>query len=209
MKAADINPVLGFLACSTPAPWLQAAKAQIEILLIDHAHCEKKAAATALNLSFRYVQHGDLLIQMSRLAREELRHFEQVLTLMNKRNISYRHLSASRYAEGLRRHARTDDPNRLVDILIIGAFIEARSCERFHALIPQLDRELADFYRSLLRSEARHFKTYLDFAARYSTHDIGARVAVFRDIEADLIQRADRDFRFHSGVPVAEDAAIA
>jgi tRNA-(ms[2]io[6]A)-hydroxylase len=98
------------------------------VRMTDHANCEKKAAGTALNLLFRYSNDTTLMDWLSRLAREELRHFEQVLAIMKKRGLSFRTLSAARYAGGLRELVRTHEPARLVDTLIAGAFIEARSC---------------------------------------------------------------------------------
>ena len=116
-----------FLPCRTPEQWIENALANQDVMLIDHAHCEKKAASTALSLMYRYVDNTDLLNKMSRLAREELRHFEQVLAIMKKRGVAYTHLSPARYAAGLREAVRTEDPGRLVDVLIVGAIIEARS----------------------------------------------------------------------------------
>lgn len=191
------------LRCPTPEAWLNAALEHQDILLIDHANCEKKAASTALNLMFRYVDRPALLRKMSRLAREELRHFEQVLVFMRKRDVDYIHLTAARYAEGLRAHMRKSDPERLIDILIIGALIEARSCERFEALAPRLDDALGDFYHSLLRSEDRHFRDYLGLAQDYADEPIDERVAYFADVEAKLIVSPDPQFRFHSGPPAA------
>ncbi len=193
---------MNFLPCKTPTAWIQRALEEPEILLIDHAHCEKKAAATALNLMFRYVDDVDLLNKMSHLAREELRHFEKVLALMTKRGIQYQALSASRYAAKMRAGARTHEPARLVDILVIGAFIEARSCERFHALSPYLDEELRTFYLSLLASESRHFKDYLTLAEKTNGGAIDDRVAHFGAIEKEAIESGDDVFRFHSGTPV-------
>lgn len=190
-----------FLLCETPAAWIEAALENQEILLIDHAHCEKKAASTALNLMFRYVDRPELLTKMSRLAREELRHFEQVLAFMQRRGIIYDHLTASRYAEGMRKHVITHEPAKLVDVLIVGAFIEARSCERFKALAPHLDEELGTYYLSLLRSESRHFRDYLGLAQSYADTLIDDRVAHFAQVEAELITRPDSAFRFHSGPP--------
>nr|WP_232230265.1 tRNA-(ms[2]io[6]A)-hydroxylase [Halomonas sp. 1513] len=196
-----------FLRCPTPDAWIAAALEHQDLLLIDHAQCEKKAASTAMSLMYRYVDRPLLLTKMSQLAREELLHFEQVIKVMETRGVTYRHLSASRYAEGLRRHVRTEDPARLVDILIIGAYIEARSCERFARLIPHLDAELAKFYRSLVKSEGRHFEDYLMLARRYAEEggdaEVEARIVFFAECEADLINREDSEFRFHSGLPCA------
>ncbi|MDD7805289.1 MAG: tRNA-(ms[2]io[6]A)-hydroxylase [Endozoicomonas sp. (ex Botrylloides leachii)] len=193
--------LVDFLLCRTPKRWLEEALKQPDILLIDHANCEKKAAATALNLMFKYIENTELLNKMSRLAREELRHFEQVLALMNKRGIKYRYVSASRYAASLFAVARTNEPDKLVDTLIIGAFIEARSCERFHALAPYLDAELQAFYCSLLKSESRHFKDYLTLAKQANGASVDARVSFFAEQERHAIESADTTFRFHSGVP--------
>lgn len=188
-----------FLLCPTPQAWLDQAVDRQELLLIDHAHCEKKAAATAINLLYRYMDRPELLTLMSRLAREELRHFEQVLAFIQRRGLVYRGLSASRYAAGLRELVRTTEPGRLVDTLIVGALIEARSCERFARLAPLLDDELARFYRGLLATEARHFQDYLALARRYSDTPIDGRLALFLERERELIEAPDTELRFHSG----------
>ncbi|SHL95588.1 tRNA-(ms[2]io[6]A)-hydroxylase [Vreelandella subglaciescola] len=203
ITAADLLPdsLLDFLACETPQAWLGWALEHPETLLIDHAQCEKKAASTAMNLLYRYVDQPLLLSKMSQLAREELLHFEQVVTLMEKRGVTYRHLSASRYAGELRRHVRSNDPERLIDVLIVGALIEARSCERFARLIPYLDAELARFYRTLVKSEGRHFEDYLLLAEKQTAEPLAERIAFFVAREAELIRSVDTDFRFHSGVP--------
>jgi tRNA-(ms[2]io[6]A)-hydroxylase len=199
----DISHIHDFLACPTPRAWIDWALEHPDILLIDHAHCEKKAASTAINLMFRYVDRPELLDALSRLAREELLHFEQVLEIMRKRGVTYDHLTPSRYASGLRQHMRTSEPERLVDVLIIGALIEARSCERFAALAPHVDDELGRYYRFLLKSESRHFEDYLRLAQLYAQQPIEDRVAFFVAREQELIAGPDLEFRFHSGVPGA------
>ncbi|MBY6212205.1 tRNA-(ms[2]io[6]A)-hydroxylase [Microbulbifer agarilyticus] len=197
----DLTAIHEFLLCETPDAWVQAALAEPEMMLVDHANCEKKAAGTALNLMFRYLDNFKLLNKMSRLAREELRHFEQVIAIMKKRGIRYPHVKASRYAAGLRDHVRREEPGRLVDTLICGAIIEARSCERFARIAPHLDEELQKFYLSLLKSEARHFKDYLTLAQEAVTEDIAPRVQALLEVERTLVESEDEDFRFHSGVP--------
>ncbi|MEX2474246.1 tRNA-(ms[2]io[6]A)-hydroxylase [Marinobacter sp.] len=194
-----LQAIHDFLPCKTPERWIENALANPGLMLIDHAHCEKKAASTALSLMYRYVDNTGLLHKMSRLAREELRHFEQVLAIMEKRGVTYDHLTPARYAAGLRQQVRTEDPGRLVDVLIVGAIIEARSCERFAALAPHLDDNLADFYYSLLKSEARHYEDYLGLAEQANGSPVDERVRVFLDIEQSLIERPDTEFRFHSG----------
>lgn len=192
---------MDFLGCPTPLGWLEWAYANPDILLVDHAQCEKKAASTAMSLLYRYVEQPLLLSKMSQLAREELLHFEQVVTLMQRRGVGYRHLTASRYADGLRQLMRSSDPERLIDLLIIGALIEARSCERFARLIPYLDEELAKFYRTLVKSEGRHFEDYLLLARQQTEAPIDVRIALFVAREQALITSPDTAFRFHSGVP--------
>lgn len=164
MLLPEIAQLLG---CKTPESWLQAALADLETLLLDHKNCEFKAASTALSLMAKYNTHVDLINLMSRLAREELVHHEQVMRLLKRRKIALRPLSAGRYASGLRSVVRTHEPVKLVDTLVVGAFIEARSCERFEALVPHLDAELGKFYFGLLKSEARHFQGYLRLAYQY------------------------------------------
>ena len=201
-KPVDISSILDFLACPTPRAWVDWALKNPDILLVDHANCEKKAASTALNLMYRYVEHHQLLSKLSRLAREELRHFEQVIAIMKQRNVAYVHMSAARYAGELRKPVRTHEPGKLADTLIVGAIIEARSCERFACIAPELDEELAAFYRSLLKSESRHFADYLKLAeAVTSAAEVAQRLPVFLELERQLIESPDLEFRFHSGVP--------
>ncbi|MBL3556452.1 MULTISPECIES: tRNA-(ms[2]io[6]A)-hydroxylase [Marinobacter] len=194
-----LNAIHDFLPCRTPRRWIENALANQDLMLVDHAHCEKKAASTALSLMYRYVDNTDLLNKMSRLAREELRHFEQVLAIMGKRGVRYDHLTPARYAAGLRKEVRAEDPGRLVDVLIVGAIIEARSCERFAALAPHLDAELADFYTGLLKSEARHYRDYLKLAEQAAKGRVDDRIETFLDLERQLIELPDTQFRFHSG----------
>ncbi|MBE0505953.1 MAG: tRNA-(ms[2]io[6]A)-hydroxylase [Marinospirillum sp.] len=204
IEAPAIPEIEAFLKCRTPQAWVNAALAQLDILLIDHAQCEKKAAAAAMSLMHRHTERTELLKKMSQLAREELLHFEQVVNLLQERGIVYQNLSPSRYADCLRKHLRTSEEGRFIDLLIIGAIIEARSCERFAALIPHLDTPLAKYYRSLIKSEARHFVDYLQLAELYSSELIGQRVEALLQVEQDLIESPDTEFRFHSGVPTID-----
>jgi tRNA-(ms[2]io[6]A)-hydroxylase len=175
-----------------------------DVMLIDHGNCEKKAAGAAFQLMFRYIDKPDLQNKMSRLAREELRHFEQVLAIVRRREIPLRNVGSSRYAAGLRELVRNHEPYRLTDTLVIGAFIEARSCERFAMLVPHLDEELGKFYHGLLKSEARHFQDYLKLAYQYGEPaDVDATIIRVRERERELIESPDDEFRFHSGVPLS------
>ncbi|SFI35484.1 tRNA-(ms[2]io[6]A)-hydroxylase [Pseudomonas guineae] len=198
----NLPEIHAFLGCRTPDAWITAALADQQTLLIDHKNCEFKAASTALSLMAKYSTYVDLLNAMSRLAREELVHHEQVLRIMKRRKISLRPVSAARYASGLRKVVRSHEPCKLVDTLVVGAFIEARSCERFEALVPHLDEELGKFYFGLLKSEARHFQGYLKLAYQYGeARDVEQAIERVRAVERELIESPDTEFRFHSGVP--------
>ncbi|HEY6517446.1 MAG TPA: tRNA isopentenyl-2-thiomethyl-A-37 hydroxylase MiaE, partial [Steroidobacteraceae bacterium] len=152
------------LLAPTPDAWVEAAAGRWRELLNDHAQCEKKAASTALALMFAYPQDRRLASTLSRLAREELRHFEQVQKLMIALAVPFERQRPGRYASGLRTALRTLDPGRKLDLLLMGALIEARSCERFRLLAPRLPAQVSGFYAQLARSEARHFEQYLDLA---------------------------------------------
>ena len=139
---------------------------------------------------------------MSRLVREEMRHFEQVTAIMKKRKINYIFVSASRYASELRKLVRKGETTQLVDLLVIGAFIEARSCERFSKIAPWLDEALGNFYQKLLRSEGRHYQDYLKLAYEAGeTKDVEDRILLIAEAERKLIESPDSEFRFHSGLP--------
>jgi tRNA 2-(methylsulfanyl)-N6-isopentenyladenosine37 hydroxylase len=190
------------LRAATPESWFAAARTRWRELLVDHANCEKKAASTALSLIFAYAEDADLTDCLSRLAREELRHFEQVQKLMRELNAPFLRLAPSRYAEGLRRAVHRKEPQRLLDLLLCGALIEARSCERFEGLAPRLAAPLGGFYAGLAVSEARHQSLYLRLAGRRAVDlDWRARLLALAEIEADLATSPDRQFRFHSGAP--------
>jgi tRNA 2-(methylsulfanyl)-N6-isopentenyladenosine37 hydroxylase len=205
-RSVAIDDVLEFLPCGTPQAWFDQAPGHLSTLLIDHANCEKKAAGTALSLLFRYVDKPDLLQRLSRLAREELRHFEQVHDLLQMRDIAYVHLTPSRYAAGLIDCVRPAEPFRLTDTLLMGAVVEARSCERFAGLAAVAPDDLADFYRGLLAAEARHFRHYLQLARTYAVEPVEAKLDELLARDACLVTEPATEFRFHSG-PLALDAA--
>lgn len=213
---SPVEPALQFLRCRTPTAWVDAAVRDLPTLLLDHASLELKAAQQAQKMIWRYGPAGPnaesldartrwaLLRKMSRLAREELRHFEQVLELLATRDLDFAPVSASRYARELHAEIRLDEPARCLDTLVVGAIIEARSCERFYSLLPALERsqpELAQFYASLLRSEARHFQDYLALAGRVAETDSADRTERFLALDAALMLRPDTELRFHSGPP--------
>ncbi len=160
------------LHAPTPTRWLEQVSGHLDELLIDHAHCEKKAAGVAMNLLFAYVDHVELVRTMSGIVQEELSHFQQVLDLLERRGIHFRKLPASKYAERLHQFASKQEPIRAVDRLLIAALIEARSCERFALLRDHLpDAELAAFFGILFESEARHHSTYVRLAKLFAKEE--------------------------------------
>jgi len=201
----NVSSINDFLPCSTPSQWVQNAVDNQDILLIDHANCEKKAASMALSFLFKHPDKSDLCFRMSKIAREELVHYEQVCSILSKRNIAYKHVAASRYASGLRKIIHSDEVRRFIDLLIIGAVVEARSCERFEKIAPKLDPILQKFYQGLLESEKRHFTIYLEFAYQYAAESnktscyVDSRIEKFLDTEKKLIELPDDQFQFHSG----------
>jgi tRNA-(ms[2]io[6]A)-hydroxylase len=191
--------MLGLVAPSSSA-WLARALANLDDVLVDHAHCEKKAASTAVSLLFRYPDRHALLPVLSALAREELTHFERVLELLTRRGVAYGRLTPSPYATELLAAVRADEPARLVDTLICLALIEARSCERMRLLAGAVDdADLAAFYRGLLASEARHHATYLALAATVVSEDeVRARMRTLAEHEATVISTAPPLPRMHT-----------
>jgi tRNA-(ms[2]io[6]A)-hydroxylase len=214
--ASEHGSMLNPLQAATPTAWVDAAIRLWPRLLSDHANCEKKAASTALALMFAYPEDRALASRLSKLAREELRHFEQVDKLMSQQGVPYLRLKPGRYAAGLRAAMRTHEPFRKLDLLLTGALIEARSCERFRLLSARpvetgLPAPIADLYAGLEASEARHFELYLRLAEAHckavphaeSKQSWQTRLHELAVIEAQLATSPDPDFRFHSGLPHA------
>jgi tRNA 2-(methylsulfanyl)-N6-isopentenyladenosine37 hydroxylase len=194
------------LQVPTPQAWAQHAVGEWQLLLADHLNCEKKAASTALALMFAYPEDHRLCLALARLAREELRHYEQVHRLMGELGAPVRRLSPGRYAGELRRGLATAEPARKRDLLLTGALIEARSCERFEVLVPLLPQTLAGFYDGLAASERRHAGLYLELARAEVAGDddvaaLTRRLNELAALEASLITAPDSQFRFHSGPP--------
>jgi len=200
-----VTTVDTILLAPTPPAWIDHAVSHWQELLVDHANCEKKAASTALALMFAYPEDRKLTTALSRLAREELRHFEQVQRMMETLDVPYLRQKPGRYGAGLRATMRTADPGRKLDLLLIGALIEARSAERFRLLAPRLQAPLSDFYTTLERSEARHFELYLNLAQDFDSSkgkvESERRLKTIAEREAELATSPDDAFRFHSGNP--------
>jgi tRNA 2-(methylsulfanyl)-N6-isopentenyladenosine37 hydroxylase len=184
----------------TPERWLEQVEKHLDLLLIDHAHCEKKAAGVAMNLLFSYVEHADLTQAMTEIVQEELDHFHQVRSLLDRRGIRFYKLPPSAYGAKLHELVRKHEPQRAVDRLLVAGLIEARSCERFGLLRDRLsDRELAEFYGSLFESEARHHSTYVRLAKQFMDDEaVRLRLAELAEAEGEIIAVGENEPRMHS-----------
>ena len=188
------------LQCATDARWFAQVDLHLDEVLIDHAHCEKKAAGTAMNLIFHYVENRELCEAMTEIVAEELEHFHMVLDLLDRRGIQFRRIKPSQYGRKLNDLVSKQEPQRAVDRLLVAGLIEARSCERFHALADHVDdAELAGFYRSLFESEARHHATYTRLATHFATTDaVTSRLEELAHLEAQIIAQGEPLARMHS-----------
>lgn len=187
------------LKSSTAPWWLERVEENLEEILLDHAHCEKKAAGTAMNLIFAYVDRVELVRQLSPIVTEELAHFQLVIDLIESRGMRFRRLTPSNYGQQLAELVRKLEPGRAIDKFLVAALIEARSCERFSLLRDRLqDRALAEFYGSLFESEARHHATYVQMALLFAPEEVVfARLQELAAMEAEIIDRGDERPRMH------------
>ena len=199
---APASPVarVRWLAAPSSAAWLEQALAHPDLLLIDHAHCERKAAGVALQLMFRYPSDGALASVLSPLAREELEHFERVQALLERRGISLRPLAAPPYGAALAALVRRQEPHRRLDSFLVAGLIEARSHERMALLAEHSpDPELRQLYGDLLASEARHFGLYWLLCEReFPREVITERLIALAGAEAELLATLWSEPRFHS-----------
>lgn len=189
------------LQSSTDPAWIDRALAHLDEVLVDHAHCEQKAASMALTLMFRYPEQAALLRPLSALAREEMEHFEQVLDHIEARGGRYGRIGTGGYAARLLKAVRTGEPHRMLDTLLCCAIIEARSCERMKLLAEALrgpEPALADFYRGLLASEARHHALYVDLADRlFDRAEVRRRLEALCAHEAAVLAELPPTARMH------------
>jgi tRNA-(ms[2]io[6]A)-hydroxylase len=188
------------LHSTTRPTWPAEVSAHLDEVLIDHAHCEKKAAGTAMNLIFAYVDREPLCRELSAIVVEELEHFGLVLNLLNRRGIRFRRLKPGQYGRKLNDLVRKQEPQRAVDRLLVAGLIEARSCERFACLRDHInDAELAEFYGSLFESEARHHSTYVQLATMFAPEEtVFARLEELAAAEAEIIAPGEPEVRMHS-----------
>jgi tRNA 2-(methylsulfanyl)-N6-isopentenyladenosine37 hydroxylase len=198
--SATALPTINVLCQPTQSAWIEQALGNMDTILLDHSHCERKAAGTAINLMFRYPSNTKLVRQLTAIAREELEHFDLVNQILETRGVALSPLNAPPYAKGLMSHVRTQEPLRLLDSLLVSGLIEARSHERLGLLGTHLpDLQLAAFYRSLMASEARHFGIYWLLADTYFERDlVQSRLAELAIAESDLLSVLYHEPRIHS-----------
>ena len=188
------------LKTESPERWLEQVDNHLDEILIDHAHCENKAARAALNLMMAYVENERLTIEMTGIVNVELDHFHQVLGMLKKRGVPFRRLTQSNYGRQMKELIRPQEPERAIDRLLVAALIEARSCERFDLLRHHIDDvELSDFYDELFESEARHYSVYVQLAEDFGTkREVELRLQELAHAEAQIINRGDTLPRMHS-----------
>jgi tRNA-(ms[2]io[6]A)-hydroxylase len=188
------------LHAPTPKRWLDQVRPALDELLIDHAHCEKKAAGVALNFLFSYPEQVTIARDLAEIVQEEITHFTLVLDLLQRRQIPFRKLHPGGYGRKLAELAAHEEPMKAVDRMLIAALIEARSCERFALLRDNLDdEELSDFFGSLFESEARHHATYVRLAKEFAAETtVRERLKILAEEEAKIIVIGDNLPRMHS-----------
>ncbi len=193
-------PSIKFLEQPTSEAWIEQAIAHLDTILLDHSHCERKAAANALNLMCRYPSDGPLLRELTRLAEEELDHFRQVNEILEERGIPLAPLNAPPYASQLKRQLRHNEPERKLDLLLVSGLIEARSHERLGLLATHLpEPPLAEFYRSLMASEARHYGIFWLLANNEFPRDVvNRRLRELAQVESDILASLHTEPRIHS-----------
>ena len=200
MRHVDRDANRGLWAAPTDPGWLPRALADLDQVLLDHAHAEKKAASTALTLVLRYPERAELARPLSELAREELGHFEQVLAHLERRGVGFGRQRPSPYAGRLQEVVRGREPGRLVDTLLCCAVIEARSCERLGLLADAVsDAELARFYRRVHSAEERHHGVYVELARTAAgEEDVPGRLQALAESEAEILAAGCDLPRMHS-----------
>jgi tRNA-(ms[2]io[6]A)-hydroxylase len=194
------SPTIKFLKTPTSAAWVEQALANLDTVLLDHSHCERKAAGVALNLMFRYPSSQALIDTLTEIAQEELSHFKQVNQWLARRGVPLKNLAPAPYGAGLRAQVRRDEPERMLDLLLVAALIEARSHERLGLLADHCpEPDLAQFYHSLMASEARHCGAYWVLATTYfAASTVQQRLTDLAQVESDLLSALHPAPRVHS-----------
>ncbi|MGK7907992.1 MAG: tRNA-(ms[2]io[6]A)-hydroxylase [Synechococcus sp.] len=189
-----------FLVQPTSTAWIDLALSNMDEILLDHSHCERKAASAALNLMFRYPSSQQLVKILTALAKEELEHFEQVNGWLEQRGVPLAPLNAPPYGGKLKALVRRNEPDRMLDLLLVSGLIEARSHERLGLLAEHCpEPELAAFYRGLMASEARHYGAYWLLAdAYFEREQMTRRLEELAAAESEILSTLHPEPRIHS-----------
>ena len=189
-----------FLVQPTSQAWIDQALSNLDTILLDHSHCERKAASAALNLMFRYPSSQTLVKMLTAIAKEELEHFEQVNRWLEKRGVPLAPLHAPPYGGKLKALVRRNEPDRMLDLLLVSGLIEARSHERLGLIADHCpDPELAAFYRGLMASEARHYGAYWVLADTYFDREqLSERLQELATAESEILSTLHPEPRIHS-----------
>lgn len=193
-------PTINILKQPTNPAWVELAISNLEAILLDHSQCERKAASAAINFMFRYPSNAKMVKELTKIAKEELEHFEQVNQWLEKRNIALRPLTPPPYGAKLKAQIRPTEPNRFLDSLLVSALIEARSHERLGLLaIHCPEADLAQFYQGLMASEARHYGIYWVLADTYYDREIVMqRLDELSIAESEILATLYPEPRIHS-----------
>lgn len=194
------TPTIKYIKQPTSQAWIEQAIANLDTILLDHSHCERKAAGVALNLMFRYPSSTKLIKKLTAIAKEELEHFEQVNQWLERRNIPLAPLNSPPYGAALNSKVRRNEPERMLDLLLVYCLIEARSHERLGLLADYCpEPELAKFYRSLMASEARHYGIYWVLATTYFEQEkVEERLEELAIFESEILSNLHPEPRIHS-----------
>ncbi|NEP88792.1 MAG: tRNA-(ms[2]io[6]A)-hydroxylase [Okeania sp. SIO2C2] len=194
------TPTIKYIKQPTSQAWIEQAIANLDTILLDHSHCERKAAGVALNLMFRYPSSTKLIKKLTAIAKEELEHFEQVNQWLERRNIPLAPLNSPPYGAALNSKVRRNEPERMLDLLLVYCLIEARSHERLGLLADYCpEPELAKFYRSLMASEARHYGIYWILATTYFEQEkVEERLEELAIFESEILSNLHPEPRIHS-----------
>jgi len=179
------------LKFETNKEWVGIASRNLESIMIDHAHCERKAASNGMSMILRYPEKTELVKEMMDLIDEEMSHFRFVFNELQARGITMTRDTGDRYAQLLSEHIRKQEPHKLLDLLLVDALIEARSCERFLLLSKSesIPEDLRKVYHDLFVSEAGHYRTFTDIARLYfPAETVKTRLEELADLEAEIVK---------------------
>ena len=200
VASVSTRPTIKFLKAPTSEAWVAQALANMDTILLDHAQCERKAAGTAIQMMSRYPSSDRLVRELTAIAQEELSHYEQVNQWLDRRGVPLQPVTPPPYGASLKKLVRRQEPDRMLDLLLVSALIEARSHERLGLLGEHCpDPQLAKFYRSLMASEARHYGSYWLLAMEYFDAElVSERLEELAEQESEILKVLHSEPRVHS-----------